>query len=220
MALSRWKTVLVLLLPAPLMLSMAAVFRVLTHWLGTDLGYVLGFLVYWVFWCLAIPAVVLGRDSFASLLRPARPLFHRANWAAAALWLLVTLVAIVMYLPAALDASYLLLAIAVPVASLNGFAEELLWRGLYLRTFPEAPIGAWIYPAIPFALWHLVPQMVFSAESGPYSLVVSTVFLGLAYGYITWRTKSVLWAALSHSLSGVIALGGAIAPSIDRLVAG
>lgn len=162
------------------------------HWFGTELGYVLGFLVYWLFWCLLAPAVLLDRNGLCSLIRPARLLFNRTNWAAALLWLLVVLVALVMYLPDALDAPYLLLVIAIPVATLNGFLEELLWRGLYLRSFPGAPIVAWVYPAIPFALWHFVPQTVIPAEGGALSIFVSTLFLGLVYGYITWRTMCVI----------------------------
>lgn len=38
--------------------------------------------------------------------------------------------------------------------------------------------------------------------------------LGLAYGWIAFRMGSALWPAISHSLSGILALGGAIAPSL------
>jgi len=217
---TRHVKLLVLLLPLPLILSMAGVFVLFTQWWGGNLGYVLSFLVYWLIWCLMVPAVLLGRVHLQSLLRPGRPLFARANLGAAALWLVVTIVALIMYLPDALAAPGLLFAIAVPVGTLNGFFEEVLWRGLYLRTFSDAPLMAWVYPAIPFALWHFVPQLTFPAEGGTLSLVLSTLFLGLAYGYVTWKTESVRWAAISHGLSGVIALGGAIAPSIHRMVGG
>lgn len=217
---TRRRSLLVLLLPVPLTLSMAAAFWAFPRWLGTELGYVSCFLVYWLLWCLAVPSILIGRDGIRSLLSPARPLFDRPNWVAAALWVLVTLVALVMYLPSALQAPGLLLAIAVPVAVANGFLEELLWRGLYLRTFPGSPVVAWVYPAIPFALWHFVPQAVYPADGGPLSLVVATLFLGLAYGYVTWRTHSVWWAGLSHSANGVVALGGAVAPSIYGLLVG
>jgi hypothetical protein len=44
--------------------------------------------------------------------------------------------------------------------------------------------------------------------------VISTFFLALPYGFITWRTGSARWAAISHSLSGILALSGSLAPSV------
>ena len=51
----------------------------------------------------------------------------------------------------------------------------------------------------------------------PFAL--STLFLGLGYGWIAYRTGSVRWVAFSHGLGGILSLGGLIAPSILALLA-
>jgi hypothetical protein len=48
--------------------------------------------------------------------------------------------------------------------------------------------------------------------------VLSTLFLGLAYGYIAYRTGSAKWTAISHSLSGILALSSYLAPSVLALI--
>jgi membrane protease YdiL (CAAX protease family) len=57
---------------------------------------------------------------------------------------------------------------------------------------------------------------VFPAENKP-TFILSTLFLGLAYGYIAYRTGSAFWTAISHSLNGVLALSGMLAPIFLKL---
>jgi membrane protease YdiL (CAAX protease family) len=73
-----------------------------------------------------------------------------------------------------------------------------------------------LYPAIGFALWHLAPQSIFPAENKP-AFILSTLFLGLAYGFIAYSTGSAFWTAISHSLNGILALSGMLAPTILKL---
>lgn len=204
-----------LLLPFLLIPSTALVFFSLSRWLGADLGYVLGFLFYWVLWCLVVPLVILKREGIASLFREEKPLLSRSNWLPAALLVLIVVITLIMYPPTRLLAAPArLLIIAVPVAIVNGICEELLWRGLYVKVFPGNWVLGLVYPSIGFAFWHLSPQLVVPAESGVWPFVGSTFFLGLGYGWISYRTGSIRWNALSHSIGGILDLGGAIAPSI------
>lgn len=76
-----------------------------------------------------------------------------------------------------------------------------------------------LWPALGFAVWHFAPQTVFPAENVS-GFVISTFFLGLAYGFIAYRTGSVKWTAISHSLSGILALSGYLAPSLLTLIRG
>jgi membrane protease YdiL (CAAX protease family) len=115
-----------------------------------------------------------------------------------------------------LAAPWMLILAAIPLATINGFCEELLWRGLYVRAFPSSPWLGMVFPAAGFALWHFAPQLVYPAENMA-SFVVSTLFLGLAYGFIAYRTGSAKWPAISHSLSGILALSGWLAPSLLAL---
>lgn len=204
------------LLPLP---TMAGVFALAARVLGAEAGYLLGFGFYWLFWCLFIPRRLLGKAEFATILRDRAALFTRANWLAALLWLAVTLAAVAMYAESFLAAPLLLILLAVPLATVNGFCEEILWRGLYVRLFPRNVWLAVLYPSVGFALWHLAPQAVFPAENVS-GFVISTLFLGLAYGFIAYRSGSARWTAISHSISGILALSGYLAPSLLTLLAG
>jgi uncharacterized protein len=145
------------------------------------------------------------------------PLLSRPNWLVAGLWAFITLVSILIYGKDFLRASPTLILLAIPVAMINGIGEEILWRGLYVRMFPDNFLLAILYPSIGFAFWHLVPLSIFS-DGNKWKFILSTFFLGLAYGFIAYKTGSVAWTAISHSINGILALSGAIAPSIIKIL--
>jgi membrane protease YdiL (CAAX protease family) len=205
-----------LTVPFFLLPSTALVFHFAARWLGREAGYLLGFAFYWVFWCLIVPLLVLRWEGFRTLLTDRVPLTSRANWLAAALLVVITLVTLVMYGRDFLSAPFVLILVALPLATVNGICEELLWRGVYVRTYPGNFWLAILFPAAAFALWHLVSQSIFPAENR-LGFVLSTFLLGLAYGWIAYRTGSARWPAISHSLNGVLALSGMLAPSILKL---
>jgi membrane protease YdiL (CAAX protease family) len=207
----------VLALPLLLLPTMIAVLTLAARSLGAEGGYLLGFAFYWLFWCLLFPCRLLGRTEFATILSDRAALFSRANRLAALLWLVVTLATVLMYGDGFLAAPLPLILLTIPLATINGFCEEILWRGLYVRTFPRNPWLAILHPSLGFALWHLVPQIIFPAEH-VVGFVVSTFFLALPYGYIAWRTGSAKWTAISHSLSGILALSGYLAPNMLALI--
>ncbi|MGC1378824.1 MAG: CPBP family intramembrane glutamic endopeptidase [Anaerolineales bacterium] len=206
-----------LVFPIILYLVMGAVFTVAVRWFGKDMGYLLGFACYWLVFGLAIPAQLAGRDRFASLLKDQAPLFSRQNWMAALLWVIVMLVALGMYAGKFVAAPLPLILLAIPSAIINGFCEEIFWRGVFVKTFPGNPWLAVIYPAVGFALWHFIPQSIYPAEN-VFGFVLSTLFLGLVYGFIAYRTGSAKWTAISHGLNGILAVGGALAPTILKLL--
>lgn len=206
-----------LLLPPLLLTVMAGVFGLSARLVGAEAGYLLGFGLYWLFWCLLVPRALLGKAEFASILRDRARLFSRTNWLAAGLWLTVTVIAILMYVTDFLRAPLTLVLLAAPLATLNGLCEEILWRGLYVRLFPRMPWLAIVYPSLGFAFWHLAPQVIFPAENVS-GFVISTFFLALPYGLIAYKTGSARWTAISHSLSGILALSGYLAPSLLTLI--
>lgn len=199
-----------LLLPPVLILTTSMVFQTAAMWLEKEAAYLLGFAFYWLFWCLLVPGLALKNAGLGSLLRDRKPLLARENWHAAFLWILVTAVALGMYARDFLTAPLGLVLLALPLAAINGACEELLWRGFYVRAFPASPWLGILVPAAGFALWHFVPQILLPAEN-QVGFVLSTFFLGLAYGWIAFRTGSAKWTALSHSLNGAIALADPLA---------
>ena len=214
---ARQGELFVLALPIIVWMVMGLFFNLSVRRFGKDVGYLLGFAVYWLVFGLVIPACWIGGSNFTDLLKDHTLLFSPQNWPAALLWTIVTVVTLVMYGKSFIKAPLTLILLAIPLATLNGFGEEILWRGLFVRAFPGNPWLGVLYPAVGFALWHLAPQSVFPAENVP-GFILSTLFLGLAYGFIAYSTGSAFWTAISHSLGGILALGGYLTPSVMALL--
>ena len=207
------KQIGLLAIPFVLIPSTAFVFVSLAKWLGNETGYLLGFLFYWTVWCLLVPLILLGRKDYPFLFVDKIPLFSQPNWLVAVLLIFITLVTLFMYGKGFAQSPLTLILIAIPAATINGICEEILWRGLYVKTFPDNFWLSILFPAIGFALWHLVPLQIFS-EGNKFTFVLSTFFLGLAYGFIAYKTDSAKWTAISHSLNDILALSGMLAPTI------
>ena len=152
-------------LPIVLIPTAALVFEGLSKIMGKEAGYLLGFLFYWTIWCLLVPLIYLGKDGFLSLLVDKSPLLSRPNWLAAVIWVLIILVTLVMYGKNFVRAPLTLILIAIPAATINGICEELLWRGLYVRVFPDNIWLEILFPSIGFAFWRLAPRQIFSDGS-------------------------------------------------------
>ena len=71
------------------------------------------------------------------------------------------------------------------------FSAEFLFRGFLMLTLVRAigPIGV-LVATLPFAFTHLTK---------PELELLSTLAGGMAYGWLTWRTGSILWGALAHT---------------------
>jgi membrane protease YdiL (CAAX protease family) len=79
----------------------------------------------------------------------------------------------------------------------NGFREELLFRGLFLKKF-EPLIGAWSANAVT----SLVFGLTHSTQQYSSSILVFFVILflsGLLWGYLMQKTNSVIGSALFHA---------------------
>jgi membrane protease YdiL (CAAX protease family) len=206
-----------LALPVLLTASTALVFTLLTGWLGADLGYVLGFGFYWL-WCVSVPLVLFGKDGFLSLFREESPFFRRENWFLITLLALTIVGAVVGYAIPSLARVSLWTALFAPIAIVNGTCEEVLWRGTYVKAFRHSVFLACIYPALGFAVSHIAPLLIYAAEGGALPFVLSTFFLGLAYGWVAFKTGSAKWTAITHSLIGLLAFGEPLSSAIVRLV--
>ncbi|MHA2050974.1 MAG: CPBP family intramembrane glutamic endopeptidase [Promethearchaeota archaeon] len=211
-----------LLLPLLLLISTALIFFLFSQWLGKELGYILGFIFYWAVWCIMVPILLLGKSNFLSLFRGEVPLFQKKNWLPITLLLATTVGAFLMFfLPNITTTPLAIIMIGIPVAIINGTCEEIFWRGLFVKKFPNRPLLGMIYPTVGFALWHLSPQIVFPSEGGLVGIVifiVSTFFLGFCYAWVSFRTNSIKWNAFSHSLNSILAFGMPISTSLFKLI--
>ena len=99
------------------------------------------------------------------------------------------------------------LAIGIPLAFLilSPF-QEFLFRG-WIQPRLEAAVGRWaglLVTAVGFALWHVLPPFEGSPTSTlPVSSlegILTTLGMGLLFGYILQRTRSIVAPWLAHAL--------------------
>ncbi len=102
------------------------------------------------------------------------------------------------YAPSASDLPDLLLT-----NSLDLVSAEFLFRGFLMFTLVRAigPLGV-LVAALPFVFTHLTK---------PELELISTLGGGMLYGWLAWRTGSIVWGALAHVyiFTLVIAVAGA-----------
>ena len=110
-------------------------------------------------------------------------------------------------LPALPAATLTVVAVAWGIAAVNATAEELLWRGVYIRLFPGRYLAGWLYPAALFALWHISPT---SVRGSAVQLVTAAAFLGLLYGWIAFRTGSIRYPIPAHIAVNAMGLSFAL----------
>jgi uncharacterized protein len=194
--------------PLVLIVSTYLVFQAGTGWFGPRWGYLAGFVFFWAVWCFGFSLWAIGSRGVAAVLRPTRPRLPRP----AALWLILLAVPvaggfITRMLPELPRATPTVLALALAIAWLNATAEELLWRGVYLRLFPGRLIAGWLYPAAGFALWHISPT---SVRGSGVVLIAGAALLGLLYGWIAQKTGTIRYTIIAHALVNSMGLGFAL----------
>lgn len=208
--LSRPKQLLALATPARVYPSMRVVFGLTAARLGRRRGYLAGFVLYWVGWCVSVPLWLLGRQRAVALFR-ARPAdasgVRRRDLLAVAV---PPLLGFSVAFPRQIrQAGVVDVAGSALLAIVNATGEELLWRGVYLTLYPDAPLLNALYPSLGFAAWHYAPQSIFpnTRPGGRTSLVVTAGLVGGVYVRVAQRAGSLRWTTLSHLLFDFSGLG-------------
>jgi len=99
--------------------------------------------------------------------------------------------------------SVLILLILLSTTIGNGFFEEMLWRGIYMKLFPDNIFLRIIWPSIWFALWHYVPGSV-SPSGNVIGLMIGAGFLGFYSSFLARITDTIWWSIIVHTLGGII----------------
>jgi len=175
---------------------MYAVFRTCRYRFAPKVAHLLGMASYWVV-LSAISLATLGRTGIRQVVESFPDL-------GAALWLVLALPVVLAFafgpfakqLPLVTPTVFLLSA---ALAVVNASLEECFWRGVYVHYF-SSPLTAWLFPAVGFAIWHFAPLSVLPYKRGSVFFVLSSFFLGLCWGFVAFKTKSIGWNIVSHIL--------------------
>jgi membrane protease YdiL (CAAX protease family) len=84
----------------------------------------------------------------------------------------------------------------------NALAEEVFWRALPVALFPDHPVRGWLWPAVGFTAWHLVPLRSARTDPGRTAvLLFGAGFIGLGYGRVAFKTRSIAATFVPHAMT-------------------
>jgi membrane protease YdiL (CAAX protease family) len=203
--------IIAILLPIALLITTGLAFYLLSKRFGSKRGYFLGFLFYWIVWCLFVPTIFLTRQEFKSLFEFNVYKFTEERFINLLCLIIPLLFAYVYAFPKALKSTtFKIILLSMALALVNATMEELLWRGFYLKLLGS---DKWLYvltSSFGFGIWHFTPQLVFpnKAPGGQFSFVVFAIILGIFFSIVVFNTKSILMVSICHIAFDFSGLGG------------
>jgi membrane protease YdiL (CAAX protease family) len=189
-------------------LAMKAVFAATTRRFGPARGYQAGFAIYWAS-CWALAGLVIGRRRLPGLWQVPDQALPAPRGLGAAVLLAPPLGGLAtQWVPHARASGAVAVAVAAGIGTTNALAEEVFWRGVPVATFPDDPLRGWLWPAVGFTAWHLVPLTTRrSSVSRRAALLGGAAMVGLGYGWIALRTRSLAIVAPAHALTDSSGVG-------------
>ena len=181
--------------------------------MGDKLGYLLAFVFYWIFWCFLFPLMFTGRKRIKEMFSKVGLQAGKLKILAVILLLLPPVLALSTVFAVKIPTATVLIVLgSFAIALINGTAEELLWRGVYVREFSGKLFMGYLYPAFGFAIWHLAPQAVhpISMPGGVLAFIFGAFFVGACWGWVAWKTNSIRLSIFSHVLTDFLGLGATI----------
>ena len=199
------KRIIAFVIPPVLIAFMYPIFNSLAGVLDNDrIAWDLGLITYWLIWGLVFPVIMIGRKEIMALIRPQRPTKK-------------VLLPISIILVGAVSARLLVPGIEYEKSGVweyilllstcfgNGFFEELLWRGVYYKLYPNRIFYRMIWPTIWFGIWHYVPVSINNNEmTALIGMIIGPVLMGLVLSYMVKKSDTLWWSILAHTLGGII----------------
>jgi len=182
-----------------LVLMMYGIYQGAARIFGSRLGWYVGFMVYWPVWCALYPLWMLGWDGFKALFRSRR--LRMSEWGLMLFYPAMAFIGTFLFEQQQRDFYEMILYVFMSFG--NGFFEEILWRGVYVKTFPGDKLWGFAWPTLWFAIWHYAPGSI-SPWTNVWVLMAGALGLGTCVGWLAMKTKSVRWSMISHTLSGLV----------------
>jgi membrane protease YdiL (CAAX protease family) len=192
------KQKIAILLAPILFFVMFGVYQGFVGILGRNLGWYAGFAIYWPIFCVVITLLLVGSDQITQ-----RYKIIKINAKYILLFLFpvfMTLIGGFFMSTSERDLVGLIVWLGMSIG--NGFFEEILWRGAYPILFPNSKLFGFVWPTIWFSIWHFAPGSL-SQNFQPLVLVSGALMLGVFFGWGAFKTKSLFWASIGHTLSGL-----------------
>jgi membrane protease YdiL (CAAX protease family) len=195
------RQIVVIVAPPVLVAVMYPVFQLLSGALGETVGWYLGLLIYWIFWCAVFPLIIIGKENIKTIIQP-RKLNLKILLLVSFPILIASLYTLIPGMEYQKPNTWIFFLLLLTTFG-NGFFEEVLWRGVFMILFPDNIMLRIIWPSIWFALWHFVPGSVHS-DSNVIALVIGAGIFGFYLSFLAKYTHTIWWSIVIHTLSGII----------------
>lgn len=196
---------LTFIIPPLLIVFMYPIFNSLAGVLANDrIAWYLGLITYWIIWGLFFPVIIIGKKNIVELIRPKRPTKN-------------VVLPMSIILLGALSARLLVPGMEYEKQNVwiyilllstcfgNGLFEELLWRGVYYKLYPNNIFFRMIWPCVWFGIWHYVPVSISNNElTGLTGMMIGPIMMGLVLSYMTKKTNTLWWSIIAHTVGGII----------------
>ncbi|WP_044642803.1 CPBP family intramembrane glutamic endopeptidase [Risungbinella massiliensis] len=207
--LSSQQKALILLAPLLVIVQVIA-FQLFDLWDHTW-GYLLGFLFYWFLWCIPLTIIVCFKRKIGLKQLYAPIVDQQSNLVALFLVFLPAVsTGIVVFSEYVTIVDRNVIFLALLFALINAPLEELLWRKVYPMIFPRSIWWGFLYPTICFTAWHFAPALVRDSgmEGGITAFVGGALFMGLVWGWYSYRYQTIIPSTIAHILTNFFAFTG------------
>ena len=192
-------------IPPILIAIMYPIFQLLAGFIENDrVAWYLGLATYWLVWGMVFPISMIGIKHIKELIRP-RKLSKKILMLLAVPIIGAIAAKLIPGMAGYAKESILIAILIISTPFCNGFFEELLWRGVYVKLFPKNIFFRMIWPSIWFGIWHYVPVSMNDPElMGLIVMMVGPLMMGLYLSYLTHKTNTLWWAIVAHTIGGII----------------
>lgn len=208
------RKIVLIWIPPILCASMICIFPLTTGIFGKTIGYSLGFCVYWFAFCLpACFYIIGGINKVKRIYLDQVDAFNKKRMVYNIIAFIPCIATFcIIFYGLFSKVEFEVLGIALFFALVNGTIEEMFWRGSYIKIFGNNIIWAYIYPSLFFGLWHI--SLYFAKgiiyRGGFLALVGGAFFMGLLWGIVAYRMKSIVIVTLAHIITNFFAFTGLI----------
>jgi membrane protease YdiL (CAAX protease family) len=186
-----------------LAIFMYAVFQLAAQIFGKELAWYIGFLVYWPIWCLIFPLWMIGKKNFRELFK-----YQKLNKQLFFLLIFPMIMALTgRFIMESSQLSIWERFVLILYAFANGSLEEILWRGVYIRLFPNKNLWGIVWPTLWFSIWHYAPGSI-SVGFNPFILMAGAAVFGFCWSWLAMKTRTIRWSMISHTLTALVRVIG------------
>lgn len=98
--------------------------------------------------------------------------------------------------------------IMVITGAINAAGEELLWRGVFMKTVSTRLVPT-LWSLLGFSAWHLAPQRILPSPLGRWRFIAGSAAVGLVSTVAARRSGGLRYVVVAHALTDACGVAAA-----------